>query len=85
MQEAPDDQLEADHDEDQRPEIDDLEDALGRDLPDVDEKSDDAGQDQQGRPEEAAVAICVAHQRVPIDTLSAPPETVTSYLSLAAS
>src|SRR5205814_344920 len=85
VQKAPDDQLEADHDQDQRPQIHDLEDAVNADLPDVDEQRDDAGQDQQGRPEEAAVAVRVAHQLVPIDTLSAPPATVTSYLLLAES
>src|SRR5437899_8533727 len=75
---APDDQLETDHDEDQRPEIADLIEALDRDLSCVDEEGDDAGQDEDGGPQEGSVAVGVAHYRELTFTRRAPPWTVTS-------
>ncbi|TMF69010.1 MAG: hypothetical protein E6I17_07445 [Chloroflexi bacterium] len=75
---AADDELEADHDQDDRPQVDELVEAIDRYLPGVDEQRDDASEDEDRGPEEAAVAVRVAHYRALMFTRSAPPETVTS-------
>jgi len=59
---ATDDQLQPDHDEDQRPQIAKQAQTVGRDQAGVDQECENADQDQDRRPEEAAVVARV--QRV---------------------
>src|SRR5439155_584829 len=78
MRRPEDDELEADHDQADRPQVDELVAAIDRYLPGVDEQRDDASEDEDRGPEEAAVAVRVAHYRALMFTRSAPPEMVTS-------
>src|SRR5207247_1651911 len=64
---AADDQLQTDHHQDERPQVDDPRQALDRDLAGVDQQGDDAREDQERRPEEAPVAIGVAHRSAAAD------------------
>src|SRR5256885_15513072 len=74
---AADDELETDHDEDDRPQVDELVEAVDRYLTGVDEQRDDAAEDEDGGPEKAAIAVRVAHYRELMFTRGAPPRTVT--------
>ena len=72
---AANDQLETDHDQDHRPQVGQLQEAVDRNLSGVDQQRDDPDQDEDRRPEEAAVAVA---QGLPRRTMKKMPSAIST-------